>query len=529
MRAGPSTGAQTARQALGLGRDGAGDVQDTRHSEQGARNTGRSARRIKPWALPLALAAALAACTIKPDVQDAPLPGAPEDAWTAPSAGAAPGQPITMNWLEDFASPRLDALITEALAYNTDLAQAAARVDAARASTRIARSGLFPTLDASANGSRSRVSTDFGGGPDTTGVSSLSWSLQSTWEADIWGRVRDGARAARADEAAFTEDLRDFRLSIAGAVANAWFTLIESHQQTLLAESDVENRERTLRLITRRFTSGLARSLDLRLARTDLASARARLSAAIQTEREAARSLEILLGRYPTSAMEYPDFLPALPILDGAGLPSDILLRRPDLRSAEARLLASGLRVREARRALLPRLTFTGSLGPESNTLGDLFDAEEIAGNLIGGLVQPLFQGGRLRANIAAARARAEEALYFYVDTALEAYREVENALDAETLLALQEFDLAEAAEEARASERLAERDYANGIVTIFDFLEAKTRRISAERSLLTIRRTRLSNRVLLYVALAAPFATAQTAPSRAPGPAPVSSVTGEL
>ncbi len=459
----------------------------------------------------------LAGCVVTPTAEDAPLPNAPSAGWIAPGAGEANARPITDNWLADLDAPVLDALIAEALVYNNNLAQAVARLDGAMASARVAGAARFPTLDAGANGSRSRLSTDIGFGPDTTGVYSLSWSFQASWEADVWGRIRDATRAARADAAAFGEDLDNARLSLAGSVASAWFTLIEAHQQTLLAESDVENRERTLRLITRRFASGLSRSLDLRLARTDLASVRAGLEAALQTEREAARSLEVLLGRYPRAALDYPDTIPELPVLEGAGLPGEILARRPDLQSAEARLLASGLRVREARKALLPRLTFTGSVGPESSTLGDLFDAEEIAGNIIGGLTQPLFQGGRLRANIDLAKARAQESIYFYVDTVLNAYREVENALDAEALLALQEEDLTLAAEEARASEALAERDYRAGLVTIFDFLESTARRISAQSALLRIRRTRLTNRIALYVALAAPFAPDVPAPLRSP------------
>ncbi len=457
----------------------------------------------------------LAACSVKPGIEEAPLPPTPENGWSATGGTEAASKPLTSDWLSEFDSPVLSALVAEALVYNNDLGAAVARVDAARATFRATGAARFPTIGGNFSATRARFPTGIGdttdpsgfvGVPGAVGASTFAWALQSNWEIDVWGRVRDTTRAARADADAAIQDLVDTQLSLAGMVANAWFTLIEAHQQVALARRDVENRQRSLRLIRRRFQIGLSDILDLRVARSDLSGVEAGLAADEQTLKESARALEILLGRYPSAELEYPDELPSLPLLTGAGLPVELLARRPDLRAAERRVASAGLNVRAARKELLPRLSLSGSLGPTTSSVADVIDLDEVAGNIVGGLTQPIFQGGQLLANIRAARARAEEALYVYAAAALTAYQEVENALDAEVLLEKQERALALSAQEARASEALTERDYAQGLANIFDLLDAQARTINAEGAFLTVRRTRLTNRVQLQVALAAPI-----------------------
>ncbi len=217
-------------------------------------------------------------------------------------------------------------------------------------------------------------------------------------------------------------------------MAQAWFALIEARQQRELAERDTEARERNLRVTERRYERGVSSSLDVRLSRSALGSSRANLALRQRLELEASRALEVLLGRYPAAELEAAAALPELPPLDGAGAPGDILARRPDLIAAEARMEANGLRARAARKQLLPQLTLSSQVNTSGPELADLIDPERLAGNIVGGLLQPVFQGGRLLANSKRARAAAEAALYGYAQTVLTAYQEAENTISAETL-----------------------------------------------------------------------------------------------
>ncbi|HNR76947.1 MAG TPA: TolC family protein, partial [Parvularculaceae bacterium] len=342
-------------------------------------------------------------------------------------------------------------------------------------------------------------------------INNYSLGAQINWELDLWGRLTDETRAAYKDSAASLADYEGARLSIAGAVAQSWFGLIEARQQRELAERDVAARESNLRVTERRYERGVASSLDVRLSRSALGSSQANLAFRQRTENAASRALEVLLGRYPAAELAAAESLPELPALAGAGAPGDILARRPDLIAAEARMEANGLRARAARKAILPRLTLSSQIGAGGPDLSDIFDPERLAGNIAAGIFQPLFQGGRIRANATRQRAVAEASLLTYAQTALQAYEEAENAIDAETYLAASESALKLAYEEAAAAEDLTERRYASGTATIFDLLNAQTRRISAESSYIQAQRQRVSNRVALYLAIGGDFITEAT------------------
>lgn len=495
---------------------------------------------------------ALSACaSVDEALLDAQLPDPPA-AWTASeTVGDAPAG----DWLAAFGDDTLYALIDEAMRHNNTLLAAAANLEAARANSRIARANLLPTLNASANASRNAIVTDpaaaaqsgtgadlgglrakeleemFGVDRDNDGrldgldldgdgfaeaplpnrrvyINNYSLGAQIQWELDLWGRLTDETRAAYRDARASLADFRAAQLSIAGAVAQSWFALIEARQQRELAERDVAARESNLRVTERRFERGVASSLDVRLARSALGSSQANLAFRQRAEKEAARRLEVLLGRYPAAELEAAAALPNLPRLDGAGAPGEILARRPDLAAAEARMEAAGLRARAARKQLLPRLTLSSQISTSGPELSDLIDPERLAGNIAAGLFQPLFQGGRIRANAKRARAQAEAALLDYAQTALEAYEEAENAIAAEAYLAAREEALKLAYEEAAAAEELTERRYASGAATIFNLLDAQTRRISAESAYIQATQQRVANRIVLYLAIGGDFVT---------------------
>ncbi len=468
---------------------------------------------------------ATSCATVDQELLEAQLPTEPA-AWAAD--GAVGGAP-TGDWVASFDDAALTDIIIEALYNNNDLRAAAANLMQARARARISRADLLPTVGANFSSSRNAIVIDptsaaqAGAGGGQTGggsppvdqdkrlwINNFSLGGQLSWEIDIWGRLLDETRASYKDAFAADADLAGAELSIAARTAQAWFALIEARLQRELAERDVAARESNLRVTDRRYERGVASSLDVRLSRSALGSSQANLALRQRLEKEAARALEVLLGRYPSAELEAADALPLLPALEGAGAPGDILTRRPDLVAAEARMDAAGLRSRAARKQLLPQFTLTTSAQTSGPNIADLVDARRLAGNLIGGVFQPLFQGGRLLYNSKRARAAAEASVYGYVQTVLIAYEEAENAVAAETLLAAREDALRLAYEEAAAAEELTERRYSSGAATIFNLLDAQTRRISAESQYIQAQQQRVSNRVQLYLAIGGDFLTAE-------------------
>ncbi len=505
----------------------------------------------------VAVMALLAASCASTDVEllDAQLPDAPEN-WS--NASDAPTAPIG-DWVAAFDDQVLRSLIDEAMLRNNDFRAAAANLDQARANSKIARAALFPTLNANFNASRNAIVTDpttaataGGGGTDTSGLSAgeledrfgvdnngdgrldgldldgdgiaevdtpdrrfyinnYSLGAQIQWELDVWGRLSDETQAAYKDASAAYADLAAAHLSLSARVSQAWFALIEARLQRELAERDTEARESNLRVTERRYERGVASSLDVRLSRSALGTSQANLALRQRLELEASRALEVLLGRYPAAELEAAESLPELTPLAGAGAPGDLLARRPDLVAAEARMDSAGLRARAARKQMLPQITLTSRINTSGPVFADLVDPERLAGNIIGGLLQPIFQGGRIRANSKRARAVAQTALFNYAQTVLTAYQEAENALAAEDLLALREDALRMAYEEAAAAEELTERRYASGAATIFNLLDAQTRRISAESQYIQAQQQRVSNRVQVYLAIGGDYMTEAT------------------
>ena len=442
---------------------------------------------------------------------DANAPTAPAQ-WTASSEySAAPSE----DWIADFNDETLRALIYEALANNNDIRAAAANLDAARSGAGIRRADLLPQIGASFDPRRSAIVVDpttaaqaGGSAGNSSRIYINNYSLGGSlrWELDVWGRLLDETRASYKDANAAAADLAGARLSIAARTAQSWFSLIEARQQRELAERDVTARENNLSVTNRRYERGVSSSLDVRLARSALGSSQANLALRQRLEKEAARALEVLLGRYPSAELEAASALPGLPTLAGVGAPGEILARRPDLIAAEFRMESAGLRARAARKQLLPQFTLTSSAGTSGERISDLIDPNRLAGNLAGGIFQPLFQGGRLISNANRQRSLAEASLFSYIQTALSAYEEAENALAAEALLEAREIALQVAYEEAAAAEELTDRRYQQGAATIFNLLDAQTRRISAEGQYIQAKQQRVANRVQLYLAIGGNF-----------------------
>ena len=429
---------------------------------------------------------------------------------------AAPEDLPTTDWVGSFSDGTLSQLVSEALEANTNIRSAAARVDAALARADISAADRLPSVNAN-----SRISRNENAGPAPSSTS-LSGGVSASWEADLWGRIKDGIDASELEAAATTADYAGARLSIAGQVSQAWFDLIEARLLTELSDRDVETQERALRLTQRRFEGGVAGSSDVRLARSSVANSQALQASRRQLLSSITRRLETLLRRYPAEELQTAADLPALPPLSGAGTPGYVLRKRPDLLAVERRLQAQGLQIDVARKNLLPRLTLDGSGSLAAGGLNKLFDIDALIGSLAAGLTAPIFQGGRLKANIQQQEAILRQQLENYAGTALDAYLEVENALDAEQRLYEREVALRTSLDEAREAESRLELRYTEGLATILQLLDAQSRRLSAEGQLIGARKERLANRVRMHVALGggletdgglAPYNIAATAP----------------
>ncbi|SDW37489.1 efflux transporter, outer membrane factor (OMF) lipoprotein, NodT family [Nitrosomonas communis] len=409
------------------------------------------------------------------------------------------GQPMPTKWVETFGDPQLSALVDNALADNYELKAAAARVDAAIAQARIDGSGRWPQLFLTAEHERVQI-REAGFGSSRFDVFEVLFGM--SWELDVWGRIRDFQQAAVLEADATAVDYYGVKLSLAARVAQSYFELVEANLQAKVVEQSVKDRTIIVSLVRGRFQRGLERGLDVRLALTDLANAEAQLKQTRNRIQMITRRLEILLGRYPGGNEINAITLPQLPVDIPAGLPSELLERRPDVVAAFDRLQAADFRTVSSKKLRLPRITLTAAGGTRSSDLTELIDPKAVAWSVFAGLMQPLFTGGRIQGEIFRNQARAEEALNFYKNTALNAFREVEQALAAEEWLRQQEASLRKAVEQTESSQRLAVYSYRNNLIGILTLLDSYRSTLNAQSAHLSVTRQLLSNRINLYLAL---------------------------
>ena len=458
-------------------------------------------------------------CATAP-IEDHPaLGGDVPAAWTARDDTG--GRPAPA-WWADFGDPGLDEVVDAALRQNYDLQAAASRLEQALADSRIAGADLQPQLQVGLNGSQRKqnfIGFPIPGAEDrvlSTVFTNYGVSLDLTWEADLWGRLRAGARAALADLQSRAADLRAAQLSLAGQTTKAWFAIAEAGQQLRLAEASVDSFRASAEQVRERFEQGLRPALDVRLALSNLATAEALREQRGQQLDAAVRQLEVLMGLYATGSIAMPADLPPAPAVIPGGLPAELVRRRPDVVSAERRIAAARQRLRVAQRDLYPRISLTASTGTATGELKDLIKRDFGVWTLLGNVIQPLLQGGRLRAAVDRAEARAAEELAVYANTALQAFSEVETALAAEEYLVQRERYLAVSAEESRAAEIIADDRYRSGLDNYITVLESQRLALQAEGDLIAARRQRLENRVDLYLALGGGFDQAPAMPGQA-------------
>ena len=429
-------------------------------------------------------------------------------AWTATKEAKAG---IDDRWVDRFGDASLRNLVAEAYTANGDLRAAAARVERAAALARGAGASSRPQLNAAGDAARTKRNfigfPDFGAGAPSSIINdSYGVALNLSWEIDLWGMVRAGERAAIADMQAQCANYRAARSSLAAQVVRAWLVLAESNEQIDLARQTVKVREDTAALIRDRFElaagDGDGIASQLRLAETDVATARAALAQREGDRDGARRQLEILLGRYPSADLTGVARLPKVPATPPVGLPSELLLRRPDFVAAERALAAAGERRTEARKAFYPSFSLTGNAGTSSEALRDVLDSSFGVWAIAGRAVQPILTGGALQAQLEARTAEEKEALANLQQTVLRGFGEVETALAADSFLVERERALEAAHAMAEDGAKSAERDFALGTGDVLTLLAAQTRRIDLAVQRLALRRLRLDNRVNLHLAL---------------------------
>jgi multidrug efflux system outer membrane protein len=447
----------------------------------------------------LAALALLAGCSLIP-AYERPAAPVPERFAGVTEASANTALP---SWREYFPDPALHALIEAALDNNRDLRIALARVAEARALAGIARADRLPTLEAKGSANRSRTPEDLTGTGQTRTSSRYDAGVGVTaFELDFWGRVAALNEAARAQYLASEEAAKSFRVSLVGDVASTWFQLNELVERERLANETLKSREESRDLIRKRQDAGLGTDLDLLAAESLTESVRAQWAELKRQRMQAENALNLLTGMAATlpQAVNVSN-QPAMAEL-APGLPSDVLLRRPDVRAAEQRLIAANANVGAARAAFFPRIALTADLGTASRALSGLFDAGSGAWLFQPVLKFPLFDAGRTQANLEVAEARKVAAVADYEKTIQQAFREVVDALVARATygeqLSAQEANLR--SQQARF-DRVKAREQA-GIANYLEVLDASREAFAAEQGLIATRRQVLATAVGLYKAL---------------------------
>ena len=436
----------------------------------------------------------LAACAA-PDI--APPPVSPPDA-PAAYAIAKPG-PVSIDlatYWQVLGDPLLDEFVQQAIAENQDLAQSAARVVQAEASLRAARAGYLPTVNATGGVGRN-VGTN---APDDF---NFSVGADAAWEADLFGRVRYGVDASEAELAAAGYSLADVQRLIVGQVALATVRARSNAAQLAIARDTLANQEENLQIARWRNQAGLVSSLDVEQARAQRAQTAATIPSLEAALAANANAIATLIGEPPgrtLSALQSNPGVPRPPLLTGTGLPAELLTRRPDIRAAEAALVADSARIGVARAQLLPLVRLTGNLGTGGLGIGSLFDT--LTGNLFAGISQLLFDGGRTRAQVDIAQGAAQGSLAAWRQQVLVALEEVETASadlsSGRSRVGL--FD--EARDAAQNAALLARSQYQAGLVDFQTLLTAEQQLLSSRNAVITAETERATAFVRLTQAL---------------------------
>jgi len=449
--------------------------------------------------LSFALIAVLAGCShsaIAPDAENPQIPAT----W---ARGGDQGS-VALNWLEGFEHPQLRRLVEEAIANNYSLAQERARLYQAEQTVVITRANRFPSLDVSIDGSRR--GTDNAGIGTTT--QSFSAAIDGRWEADLWGRLNKEQQAAQLALEAQRASLQYAERNLAATTTGAFFDVIQAKQLLEVARRRLDIATESHDIVASGYRQGLNSALDLYLARNQVEREKAAYAQQEQTYTESVADLQLALARYPDGRMKIEGELPVIAQPLPAGLPSELLTRRPDVQQAWLNLLAADADLASAQKARFPSLSLVGSSGITSVEFSDLLDSDNSFWSLAGGVTQPLFNAGKLRAFEDQAAARVEQVESQYLQLVYRAFADVENAISRASSLQARYESFLDAQTNSRAALELALEQYQRGLVSYTTVLESQRAAFDAEATVVQLRNQLLQNRISLFLSLGGEFST---------------------
>ena len=461
---------------------------------------------MKPIAAAMMLLAlTTAGCmTLGPDYQRPKTMSATPQQYETSDSGIRPYMPNS-RWWEEFDDQRLNHVVANVVAGNPDIQKAAASVMEARAVVGQTRADQYPSLDLNANASRQQQSIvdPLSGDNVTVKTDSFSLTLPASFEVDLWGRLARATEGARADLLAADENRRTIIQSLIAEAVTQYFNIQSLKEQLRITRELTETYNQNLELVEARYRRGLTSVLDVQQARRSLAQSEAEIPPLVQAIGKARQAISVLQGRYPTSSgqtSEAAEFKLPPPI--PAGLPSNLLNRRPDILSAEAALKAASARIGVAKANRFPQINLTASFGYTSNELNALFEPESELWKIASGLFQPAFDAGKRKSAQKAAEARYQRQLAVYGKTVLNAFAEVEGALLTRKQQIERRSRLQVFVGEADATLETALDRYQRGLTDYLNVLDAQQASFQAELSLVKAQYGIYTNRVALYRAL---------------------------
>jgi NodT family efflux transporter outer membrane factor (OMF) lipoprotein len=458
----------------------------------------------------------LAGCTVGPNYRRPSTPVPP--AFAEPNSAAATSDAELSQWWRGFVDPELDKLVNRAVAQNLDVETAAARIREARAREIVAGAAAVPQVDAQGSASRQRISENAipvppgagsGGNTDSFGLPGSEFStfrvgFDASWEIDLFGKTRRSVEAARARTGAAIWNRRDVQVSVAAEVADAYLALRTLQQRIAKAQAEVARQQRSLRLVGARVRGGLVTGQDLAQQQSQLSAAEAAIPPLKAQADAQVHALGVLTGETPEALIGelWPSgALPSAPVVP-AGLPSDLLRRRPDIRAAEQNLHAATADIGVATADLYPRFSLSAAPALVSTALASLLKWGSRSYTASATVDWPIFNGGRTRGNIAVTKAQQEQALIAYRKTILTALQDIEDALSNIDNDRKQIASLDAAQQTAARAEDIARSRYRGGLVTYSDVLQAQASRISLESQLIQARGSLARDTVALFKAL---------------------------
>ncbi len=443
----------------------------------------------------------LAGCAVGPDYVRRD-PAAPA-AWANAAAGSSATQAEDVSrWWQRLNDPLLTALVEEALQNSPDLRSAQARLREVRARLDLADAGLFPSLMGSLSGSRSKGSAAVGSGATSD---LFSAGFDASWEVDVFGGRRRAVEAADADAGIALANLYNTRVSLAAEVALNYVQLRSFQARLQIARDNLAAQSETLQITEWRAQAGLATSLEVEQARSNLSQTQASIPALDTSLTKAENRLAILLGKFPAALhdqLSAPAALPALPDAIALAIPADALRQRPDVQAAERKVAAETARIGQETAALYPSLSLSGSLGWKAFTFGALGTADTLTRSVSAGIAQTIFDGGGIRSRIRAQNAVQQQAVIAYEKSVLTALEDVENSLAAYANSRERQTALQQAAASARSAALLARQRYESGLIDFQSVLDTERTRLSSEDNLASAGMDELSALISLYKAL---------------------------